>query len=149
MCILLISSRTATQSSDYCKTTNDGDEFSGSVRHTKSGYLCQVWLTDSPVQKASYFVYGSLIYSTPNNSAILAENKCRNPNKYGNSDGPWCYVVKTSKRTPPVSLQQEYCDVPSCSELDQREAQRKADFGELFCLVNTRFYLPLNIHTFI
>ncbi|XP_023783872.1 prothrombin isoform X2 [Cyanistes caeruleus] len=74
-----------------------GQNYQGTISHTKSGIECQVWTSKYPhIPKFNATVYPSLI-----------ENYCRNPDN--NSEGPWCYT-----RDPTV--EREACPIPVCGE---------------------------------
>ncbi|NXY03053.1 THRB protein, partial [Pteruthius melanotis] len=73
-----------------------GQNYRGTISHTKSGIECQVWTSKYPhIPKFNATIYPSLI-----------ENYCRNPD---NSEGPWCYT-----RDPTV--EREECPIPVCGE---------------------------------
>ncbi|NXW80621.1 THRB protein, partial [Hirundo rustica] len=74
-----------------------GQNYRGTISHTKSGIECQVWTSKYPhIPKFNASIYPSLI-----------ENYCRNPDN--NSEGPWCYT-----RDPTV--EREACPIPVCGE---------------------------------
>ncbi|KAL2303395.1 hypothetical protein Nmel_008662 [Mimus melanotis] len=74
-----------------------GQNYRGTISHTKSGIECQVWTSKYPhIPKFNATIYPNLI-----------ENYCRNPDN--NSEGPWCYT-----RDPTV--EREACPIPVCGE---------------------------------
>ncbi|NXO71724.1 THRB protein, partial [Phainopepla nitens] len=74
-----------------------GQNYQGTINHTKSGIECQVWTSKYPhIPKFNATIYPNLI-----------ENYCRNPDN--NSEGPWCYT-----RDPTV--EREACPIPVCGE---------------------------------
>ncbi|NXP67297.1 THRB protein, partial [Chloropsis cyanopogon] len=74
-----------------------GQNYRGTISHTKSGIECQVWTSKYPhIPKFNATIF-------PN----LNENYCRNPDNY--SEGPWCYT-----RDPTV--EREACPIPVCGE---------------------------------
>ncbi|XP_014737319.1 PREDICTED: prothrombin isoform X1 [Sturnus vulgaris] len=74
-----------------------GQNYQGTISHTKSGIECQVWTSKYPhIPKFNANIYPNLI-----------ENYCRNPDN--NSEGPWCYT-----RDPTV--EREACPIPVCGE---------------------------------
>jgi len=87
----------------FCKSTVSGVEFMGNLRETKAGRICQSWGSQTP-NKHNYTEDRMF----PDGSAILAGNRCRNPDTV-RPDGPWCYT--TDPRVP-----WEYCDIPICPD---------------------------------
>uniref|UniRef100_A0A8B9DP28 Prothrombin n=1 Tax=Anser cygnoides TaxID=8845 RepID=A0A8B9DP28_ANSCY len=74
-----------------------GQNYQGTISHTKSGIECQVWTSKYPhIPKFNATIYPTLI-----------ENYCRNPDD--NSEGPWCYT-----RDPTV--EREECPIPVCGQ---------------------------------
>lgn len=73
------------------------DDYRGAIAATKSGVMCQDWISQSPHQHDR----------TPENfpSSGLEENYCRNPDGEASA---WCYTTDPATRW-------DLCDVPSCS----------------------------------
>lgn len=78
--------------------SDNGAGYRGSVSYSKSGLLCQEWVSQYPHEHSR----------TPDRylESGLDRNYCRNPD---GESGPWCYT--TDPDTP-----WELCDIPQCEE---------------------------------
>jgi len=77
------------------------DGYSGPVRQTESGEMCQNWNSRYPHDP--HFSAGN-------------HNKCANPDN--DQKGPWCYTMNPDKRF-------EYCDIPKCKEVSRQNCWGK------------------------
>nr|XP_022291356.1 plasminogen-like [Crassostrea virginica]XP_022291357.1 plasminogen-like [Crassostrea virginica] len=82
----------------YCKTSESGGDYIGTISRTISGRTCQSWEVQYP--------HKHHFEDELPGSAAAHRNYCRNPsNKM--SGGPWCF-------TTDPSVEWEYCNVPMC-----------------------------------
>merc|ERR1711935_1214929 len=89
----------------YCqkmKGRHSGTNYTGVMRKTKSGKVCQKWTSQKPHRHSR----------TPQNKRFKGKglgnhNLCRNPD--GEKGGVWCYTMSKGKRW-------EYCPVPKCGK---------------------------------
>jgi len=80
----------------------DGASYRGRKTTTKSGRICQNWVSQSPHKH-----YATCCHPESNPNAGLVDNFCRNPDN--EPEGPWCYTTDASVRW-------EYCGVQKCTE---------------------------------
>ncbi|EDV24456.1 uncharacterized protein TRIADDRAFT_25104 [Trichoplax adhaerens] len=77
-----------------------GTTYRGGQDRTKSGLICQNWLSQYPHRHsftpAAYPEFG-----------LGDHNYCRNPDN--SNDGPWCFTSSISRRS-------EACSVPRCGK---------------------------------
>ena len=87
-----------TYSDYYCKTSESGGDYIGTISRTISGRTCQSWEVQYP--------HKHHFEDELPGSVAAHRNYCRNPsNKM--SGGPWCF-------TTDPSVEWEYCNVPMC-----------------------------------
>jgi len=79
----------------------DGASYRGRKTTTKSGRICQNWVSHSPHKH-----YATCCTPESNPNAGLVDNFCRNPDN--EPEGPWCY-------TTDENLRWEYCGVQKCT----------------------------------
>nr|XP_022312335.1 uncharacterized protein LOC111117490 [Crassostrea virginica] len=77
-----------------CTLVDNGQFYTGTVSHTKSGLPCQRWDSQTP-------------HPHGYNALNKDENYCRNTD---GSQGPWCYTQDPDTRW-------ELCDVPRCERI--------------------------------
>ena len=77
-----------------CTLVANGQFYTGTVSHTKSGLPCQRWDSQTP-------------HPHGYNDLNKDENYCRNTD---GSQGPWCYTQDPDTRW-------ELCDVPRCGKI--------------------------------
>jgi len=83
-----------------CKTTEEGEEYMGTMSTTVSGRTCRSW------SLGSEFPAARLDKNFPDGSIEAARNYCRNPD--GDSGGPWCHTIDPDGNW-------EHCPVPFCA----------------------------------
>ena len=84
-----------------CKLTQLGQEYTGSLAHTRTGLECQRWDAQSPHTHTR-----NDPAKFPDATLQDAHNFCRNPDQ--EPGGPWCYTTDPSERW-------QYCDLEMCT----------------------------------
>ncbi|XP_061196140.1 uncharacterized protein LOC133204428 [Saccostrea echinata] len=80
-----------------CRDTIRGEEYRGTVSHTRTGLKCLRWDSPlSPEPRFALFLEGN---------ASSHENYCRNPSNQG--EQPWCFTVSSE-------ISADYCNIPIC-----------------------------------